>query len=112
MRVTSQNVKLINYICGSKNPIEHDRSKLINLVLDAVSVNMYLDKMNPDRKIYIDYETEHTEYSPERVDPCPDFYGLFTLRYENYPNETIGDPMTIDELDDALFILNDFLLKI
>ena len=110
--MTSQNVYEINYICGSKSSIEYDRSKLINLVLDAVSVNMYLEKINPDRKIYIDYETEHTEYSPERTDPCPDFYGCFTLRYENYPDETIGDPMTIDELDNALFILNDFLQKI
>lgn len=112
MKVTSQNVKNIDYVYGSKTSIENERSKLINLVLDAVSVNMYLDKINPDRKIYIDYEENHTEYSPERTDPCPDFFGCFTLRYENHPNETVGDPMTIDELDDALFILNDFLQKI
>lgn len=112
MRVTSQNINEINYFCGGNTLIECDRSLLSNLVLDAVSVNMFLERINPDRKIYIDYETEHTEYSPERTDPCPDFYGCFTLRYENYPDETIGDPMTIDELDNALFILNDFLLKI
>lgn len=112
MKVTLQNINDINYVCGSKSPINDDRSKLVNLVLDAVSVNMYLDKINPDRKIYIEYEDSHTEYSPERVDPCPDFFGTFTLRYENYPSESVGDPMTIDELDDALFVLNDFLQNI
>ena len=112
MRVTSHNINEIDYVWSSKSTIDYSRSLLMNLVLDAVSVNMYLEKINPDRKIYIDYETEHTEYSPERVDPCPDYYGSFTLRYENYPNETIGDPMTIDELNNALFILNEFLQKI
>ena len=53
MRVTSQNINEINYFCEGNTLIECDRSLLSNLVLDAVSVNMFLERINPDRKIYI-----------------------------------------------------------
>ena len=110
MRMTSQNVYEINYICGSKSSIEYDRSKLINLVLDAVSVNMYLEKINPDRKIYIDYETEHTEYSPEWTDPCPDFYGMFQI-INSKTRDSLGVEMTIEDLDTSLCLLYNYIVE-
>ena len=50
---------------------------------------------------------EHTEYSPERTDPCPDYYGMFRLLFENNP-VNVGGEMDIDQLDMTLFILNEF----
>ena len=62
-----------------------------------------------ENSMFIEYENAHTVYSPERTDPCPDYYGCFTLRWENEPSETIGDFMTLDELDTVLCALNDVL---
>ena len=59
--------------------------------------------------LYIDYNLNHTEYSPEWTDPCPDYYGMYSLRPENNPSELIGDYMTLQDLDMALFIVCDFL---
>ena len=47
----------------------------------------------------------NNEYSPERTDPCPDFYGCYRLKSEEYPSECVGLEMTLDELDNAMLIL-------
>ena len=80
------------------------------LLIDLAELNQLLeDKDEEYRKLYIDYEVNHTEYSPERVDPCPDYYGMFSLRFEKDPYETVGDYMTIEELDSAMCILINFV---
>ena len=79
------------------------------LLIDLAELNQLLEDKNEDyRKLYIDFENEHTQYSPERTDPCPDFYGLFALRFEKNPYETVGDYMTIEELDSIMYALINF----
>lgn len=50
---------------------------------------------------------KHTEWSPERVDPCPDYYGMYYL-YIPETKETIGDYMYIDDLNETMYILSEF----
>ena len=80
------------------------------LLIDLEELNQLLENKDDDyKKLYIDYEVEHTQYSPERTDPCPDYYGLFSLKFEKNPYETVGDYMTIEELDSAMCILINFV---
>ena len=48
---------------------------------------------------------KHTEWSPERTDPCPDYYGMYYL-YIPETKETIGDYMYIDDLNETMYILD------
>lgn len=100
MKVTRENFK----------DIENNQGLLESLLIDLEELNQLLeDNDEAYRKLYIDYQDYHNEYSPERTDPCPDYYGLFSLRFEKNPYETVGDMMTLDELDNALFILINFI---
>lgn len=102
MKLTLDNYKKI----VNKNDIGLIESFLI----DVQDINNLLKDQNQQYKeIYIDFETEHTEYSPERTEPCPDYYGMYTLRFEKNPYETIGDYMTTNELDNAIFVLTNFI---
>ena len=40
---------------------------------------------------------------------CLLFYGLFSLRFEKNPYETVGDMMTLEELDTILCALVNFM---
>ena len=103
MKVTKNNIKEIN--------LNHNDLELLNALLDVLQeLNQELiDLGELYMQLYIDYEDTHTEYSPERVDPCPDYYGMFTLRFEKNQYETVGDYMTLEELDQALLILCNFV---
>jgi hypothetical protein len=108
MKVTVDNIKDIDYI-NDYHAIETGKKLLRSLLVDIEELNQLLiDKNESYRQVYIDYENKHTEYSPERTDPCPDYYGLFTLRFIKNPYETIGEPMTLDELDSAICLLINF----
>lgn len=63
-----------------------------------------------DPTLYIDWQDYHNEYSPERVDPCPDYYGYYTIRRITAPSETIGIEMTLDDLDASLCLLHNYLI--
>ena len=80
----------------------------ITSLLVFISDTIILVSMWRLSKLYIDFENEHTQYSPERVDPCPDFYGLFSLRFEKNHYEIVGDYMTIEELDSIMCALINF----
>ena len=109
MKVTKENIKSIKYIEGYHD-ISIVHNILESLLIDIAELNQVLeDRHKSYRKIYIDYEDKHTEYSPERTDPCPDYYGMFTLRFENDPYTSIGDVMTLDELDNTILILYTFI---
>ena len=85
---------------------DYDKGLLKALLIDLEEINHSLPlKASNINIVWID---EHTEYSPERTDPCPDYYGMFTLRFVKNPYETIGDVMSLDELDNALCILINF----
>lgn len=102
MRVTFENYK---DIIPEKN-----QGLIESLLVDLLEFNNELENIQePYRKLYIDYITEHTEYSPERTDPCPDYYGMYKLVFEQNPYESVGNEMPIDELDTALCILINFV---
>ena len=87
---------------------EKDQNIFESLLIDLEELNQKLiDKeYNP---IFIDIQDYHNEYSPERTDPCPDYYGYYRLYSELHVNDNIGFEMTIDELDSALCILINFV---
>lgn len=99
MKITKENVNELNIDDYSKH--------LLNaLLIDLIELNNELDKQNlSNKKLYIDYQDYHNEYSPERTDPCPDYFGYYFLRFENNSNATCGAEMTLDELDNTLCTL-------
>lgn len=75
------------------------------LLNDLFEINEYSDK----KHIYIDWQDYHNEYSPERTDPCPDYYGMYSLRFED-SSDIIGVMMTIEDLDMVLCTLYNFIV--
>ena len=109
MKVAKETLKNIKYVMGYHD-INIAHNIIESLLIDIAELNQILeDKHESYRKIYIDYEDKHTEYSVERTDPCPDYYGLFTLRFETNPYRTIGDIMTLNELDGVICALYNFI---
>lgn len=102
MRVTLDNYKDI---------IPKENQLLMHgLLLDLLELNTELENLQePYRQLFIEYIDEHTEYSPERTDPCPDYYGMYKLLFENNPYESVGTEMDINELDTALCVLINFV---
>ena len=95
MIVTENNIKDI--------PISNkDKDLLKALLLDLEEINHNLPLKTYD--ISIDWIDKHTEYSPERVDPCPDYYGMYRLWQGN---KTLGIEMDLEVLDYVLAVLND-----
>ncbi len=84
----------------SKVP-KNEQGLLLALYKDLTELNTKLHK-----NIFIWYEDTHTEYSPERCDPCSDYYGTYILCTDS---ESIGNHMTLEELDSALLLLWDFV---
>ena len=81
-----------------------------SLLIDLMEINQNLkDAGQGYRSLYIDYQDYHDEYSPERTDPCPDYYGYYRLYCEKDPYNHIGPEMTIEDLDNALFLLSEFI---
>lgn len=83
-----------------------DCSLMLALLIDLEELNSELESY---RKLYIDIQDYHDEYSPERTDPCPDYYGMYRLYPEKDPYNAIGTEMTIDDLDNALCLLINFM---
>lgn len=95
MKVTENNIDIVE---------EKDRKLLNALLQDIKGINGELSIKGFDSKIYIDYQTFHNEYSPERVDPCPDFYHKYSIRVEK-TDEIIGEHCNIMELDYTILVL-------
>ena len=83
---------------------------LESLCIDLMELNNELEDQNLNhKKLYIDIQDYHDEYSPERTDPCPDYYGRFSLRFE-IDDSRIGDFIErLDDLDTILFTLIEFI---
>lgn len=96
MKITEENIKSL--------PIESGKRLLKALLKDLEEINQ-----NGVIKLYIDWIDKHTEYSPERVDPCPDYYGMYRIVLEDDPRETIGVEMTLEELDVAICALSNYI---
>ena len=76
------------------------------LLQDINRINKYLESVS-EKYLWLSIETEHTEYSPERTDPCPDYFGYYRL-HNSYDNDTIGIEMTYEDLDINLCTLLNF----
>lgn len=92
MKVTRENYRQI---------VPKEEQNLLSVLFDDLDeINQYTEDI-----LYIDWQDYHDEYSCERTDPCPDFYGYYRIKFEKQPYESVGDVMTINELDNALCIL-------
>lgn len=95
MKITKENYK--DFVPDKEQPL------ILALFEDLDNINNYTED-----NLYIDWQDYHNEYSCERTDPCPDFYGCYTIRFERQTYETIGGEMTINDLDNALCVLYDY----
>ena len=109
MKVTTDNINTIEYFYGDNPSVKKtliNRGLLASLLFDIAELNNQIDER---KHIYIDYENEHTEYSPERTDSCPDYCGMFRLRFESNPSETVGDYVDLWTLDNVICALVNFV---
>ena len=75
------------------------------VLLSALFEDLDYVNKHSNADLFIDWQNFHNEYSCERTDPCPDYYGYYTLRPIHSPYESVGDEMTLKDLDSALFLL-------
>ena len=95
MRITRENV-------GGIQLEDKDKRLLIGNLSDINELNCMTGK-----DFYLDWQDFHDEYSPERTDPCPDYYGYFSIMESSY-DSTVGEKYpTIKELDNAILVLID-----
>lgn len=98
MKVTYENIEDL--------PIDNkDKVILKDLLTDIDEIN----NANLKDPIYIDWEENHTEYSPEWIEPCPDFYGTYSL-IRSTTKDKLGVEMNLDTLDIALCLLNNYII--
>lgn len=90
MQVTKENLNLLP---------EKER----NFVEDILDNE--LEEINSFNKgvFTLHWQEYHDEYSPERTDPCPDFYGMYYIRKNN--NRVMYLPVTLQEVDEYMFFL-------
>ena len=113
MKVTIDNIKDINYFVRNwEEEYDYETGQLLlkDRLNDLNELNsLLINRSESYRQLYLDWQDYHNEYSPERTDPCPDYYGLFTLRFENDSSESVGDYMTIYDLENVLYVLINFV---
>ena len=90
MQVTKENLNLLP---------EKERDYVKNLLdYDLQEINSF------NKGVFtIHWQEYHDEYSPERTDPCPDFYGMYYIRKDN--NRVMYLPVTFQEINEYLFFL-------
>lgn len=98
MKINNENVNILP---------ENEQGLIKALLKDLEDINS-----KSKIKLYIDWIDEHTEYSPEWTDPCPDFYGMYTIRPINTPCESIGVEMTISDLDMVMCALYNYIVDL
>ena len=81
---------------------ENEQGLVVVLLNDIAEIN---DHTHSNLKL--EWIDEHTEYSPERTDPCPDYYGMYRVWKDN---DHIGVEMTLDDLDMTLCLLHNYLI--
>lgn len=97
----------VNALSIHKLP-NHEEKLVWSLYDDLLKINKIIeDNIDINKSIYLHWQDWHNEYSAERTDPCPDYYGTYKLI--NSLGETIGEYMDIDELDKILFTIEELL---
>jgi hypothetical protein len=84
---------------------EKEQGLVKALLIDIAEINNHTHS-----NLKLDWIDEHTEWSPERTDPCPDYYGMYRVVKDN--GEYIGVEMTLDDLDIALCLLHNYLIDL
>ena len=101
MKLTKDNIAKINVSDEVKK----------SLILDLTDI----DEINTisGKDFYINWQDYHDEYSPERTDPCPDYYGYFSIRELGSPFDNIGEPCANEEeLQDIILTVYDTCIAI
>lgn len=78
---------------------DYDKNILLALLEDLKEINKF-----SERNFYIDWQDYHNEYSPERTDPCPDYYGYYTI-HEDSTQDRLGTIMDLFDLDSTICFL-------
>jgi hypothetical protein len=97
MRITENNIENI--------PVK-ERALIRALLYDLKEINYNLPLDSPN--LELEWIDTHTEYPPERTDPCPDYYGMYRIWRGN---DFIGVEMDLDTLDSALCLLYNFVIE-
>jgi hypothetical protein len=84
---------------------EKEQELVKALLEDIKEMNIHLPI---NKKLYLEWIDEHTKYSPERIDPCPDYYGCYIVRKEGI-TDFLGVEMKLEDLDMALCLLHNFI---
>lgn len=95
MKITKENYNIVP---------EEEQKILVSLLdcLDEINgTNLY------SNNLYIIWIEEQTYWSSERVDPCPDYYGMYRLWQGN---KTLGIEMDLEVLDYVLAVLSDIFV--
>lgn len=85
---------------------DNDRELIICLLNDVRDINNSIKSYSEN--IYIDWQDYHDEYSPERTDPCPDYYGMYTIMRNN---ECLSEKLTLNDLDSQLCLLYNYVVE-
>ena len=96
MKITSENIESLSIS-------DHEKGLLKALLIDIKEFN----SLAP-HPIYIDWQDYHNEYSAERTDPCPDYFGSYRI-YSPDCKDFIGIEMNVDDLDISLCILHNYI---
>lgn len=97
MKVTKENLE--------KLP-ESERLLMSSLLDDIEEINTTIS--GSGKELYIDRQDYHDEYSPERTDPCPDYYGYYRIIGIGLFGD-IGWPVKIDDLDYEILVIADIV---
>ena len=102
MKITEQNIKLLDIP-------DNEKGTLLALLKDLEEINvMIVNDLDREYRLEIHYQNWHDDYSSERTDPCPDYYGYYYLA-EDITMESIGVPMKIRELDETMCAIMNLL---
>lgn len=85
---------------------DNDRDLIISLLNDVRDINNSIKDYSEN--IYIDWQDYHDEYSPERTDPCPDYYGMYAIMRNN---ECLSEKLTLNDLDSQLCLLYNYVVE-
>lgn len=85
-----------------------EKNLLNALLKDIEGLNKVLERNGKRDKVYIDWQDYHDDYSPERTDPCPDYYGYYRLCFEGCLPNDFGVEMDIYELDRTICAVLEF----
>lgn len=89
-----------NYISVLNDFDIRETELVFALLQDA---NEYSNNIFP-KTLEIHINEHHTEYSAERTDPCPDYYSMFYIKWNN-SNDIINDYFTLSELNEHMCTL-------